>query len=74
MIESLTLDQLRILVTVSDEGGFSAAGRTLGRVQSAISQSVKALEENQGIRIFDRSRQRPTLTAVGRVLGHGLIS
>ena len=68
MIESLTLDQLRILVTVSDEGGFSAAGRTLGRVQSAISQSVKALEENQGIRIFDRSRQRPTLTAVGRVL------
>jgi DNA-binding transcriptional LysR family regulator len=68
MIESLTLDQLRILVTVSDEGGFSAAGRALGRVQSAISQSVKALEENQGIKLFDRSRQRPTLTAVGRVL------
>jgi DNA-binding transcriptional LysR family regulator len=68
LIESLTLDQLRILVTVSDEGGFSAAGRALGRVQSAISQSVRALEENQGIELFDRSRQRPTLTAVGRVL------
>lgn len=68
MIGSLTLDQLRVLVTVSDEGGFSAAGRSLGRVQSAISQAVKTLEEIQGVEMFDRSRQRPTLTPVGRVL------
>lgn len=68
MIGSLTLDQLRVLVTVSDEGGFSAAGRSLGRVQSAISQAVKTLEETQGIELFDRTRQRPTLTPVGRVL------
>ena len=68
MIGSLTLDQLRVLVTVSDEGGFSAAGRSLGRVQSAISQAVKTLEDIQGVELFDRSRQRPTLTPVGRVL------
>lgn len=68
MIGSLTLDQLRVLVTVNDEGGFSAAGRSLGRVQSAISQAVKTLEEIQGVEMFDRSRQRPTLTPVGRVL------
>lgn len=68
MIGSLTLDQLRVLVTVNDEGGFSAAGRSLGRVQSAISQAVKTLEEIQGVEMFDRGRQRPTLTPVGRVL------
>lgn len=68
LIGNLTLDQLRVLVTISDAGSFSAAGRSLGRVQSAISQAVKTLEETQGIALFDRTRQKPTLTPVGRVL------
>jgi DNA-binding transcriptional LysR family regulator len=68
LIGSLTLDQLRVLVTISDAGSFSAAGRSLGRVQSAISQAIKTLEEVQGVELFDRTRQRPTLTPVGRVL------
>ncbi|ABB06486.1 LysR family transcriptional regulator [Burkholderia lata] len=68
LIGSLTLDQLRVLVTISDVGSFSAAGRALGRVQSAISQSVRTLEETQGIELFDRTRQRPVLTPVGRAL------
>ncbi|WP_308610099.1 LysR family transcriptional regulator [Massilia frigida] len=37
LIGNLTLDQLRVLVTIADTGSFSAAGRQLGRVQSAIS-------------------------------------
>lgn len=68
MIGSLTLDQLRVLVTISDAGSFSAAGRALGRVQSAISQAVRTLEETQGVELFDRTGQKPALTAVGRVL------
>ncbi len=68
MIGSLTLDQLRVLVTIGDAGSFSAAGRSLGRVQSAISQAVRTLEETQGVQLFDRSRQKPILTPVGRVL------
>ena len=51
-----------------DTGSFSAAGRSLGRVQSAISQAVKALEEAHGVELFDRRRHKPTLTAVGAVL------
>jgi DNA-binding transcriptional LysR family regulator len=43
LIGSLTLDQLRVVVTVSDAGSFSAAGRSLGRVQSAISQAVRTV-------------------------------
>jgi DNA-binding transcriptional LysR family regulator len=68
LIGSLTLDQLRVLVTISDAGSFSAAARLLGRVQSAISQSVKTLEDIQGVELFDRTRQKPSLTPVGRVL------
>lgn len=68
MIGSLTLDQLRVLVTIDTVGSFSAAGRSLGRVQSAISQTVRTLEDTQGIEIFNRSSYRPKLTPVGQVL------
>jgi DNA-binding transcriptional LysR family regulator len=65
---SLTLDQLRVLVTIVEEGSFSAAARKLRRVQSAVSQAVATLEELQGVQLFDRSGHRPQLTETGRVL------
>lgn len=68
MISSLTLDQLRVLVTIADTGSFSAAGRALGRAQSGISQAVATLEDVQGVSLFDRSGFRPVLTEVGHVL------
>lgn len=68
MIGNLTLDQLRILITIVDVGSFSAAGRKLHRAQSAISQAVATLESLQGVVLFDRSGHRPKLTEVGRVL------
>lgn len=68
MIGSLTLDQLRVLVTISETGSFSATGRKLQRAQSAISQAVANLEAVQGIVLFDRSGHRPKLTDVGRAL------
>ncbi len=68
MIGTLTLDQLRVLVAIADTGSFSAAGRDLRRVQSAISQTVANLEDLQGVALFDRGGHRPRLTDVGRVL------
>lgn len=68
MIGNLTLDQLRVLVTVADTGSFSAAGRRLRRAQSAISQTVATLEGVQGVTLFDRTGHRPRLTEVGRAL------
>lgn len=70
MIGSLTLDQLRVLVAIADAGSFSAAARRLGRVQSAISQMIKTLEEAQGVILFDRSEHKPKLTATGKALLH----
>ncbi len=68
MLDPLTLDQLRVLVTVADQGSFSAAARKLGRVQSAISQAVQALESALGVQLFDRDGKIPQLNDAGRVL------
>ena len=68
MIGSLTLDQLRVLVAIADEGSFSAAGRALNRAQSVISQTVANLEAAQGVALFDRSGYRPRATEAGHVL------
>lgn len=68
MIGRLTLDQLRVLVTIVDTGSFSAAGRKLGRAQSAISQAIATLESVHNVTLFDRSGLRPRLTEAGRPL------
>ncbi len=68
MIGNLSLDQLRVLVAIADTGSFSAAGRQIGRAQSAISQAVAGLEATQGVQLFDRSGHRPRLTGIGRLL------
>ena len=68
MIDPLTLDQMRILVAVADAGSFSAAARKLGRVQSAISQSIQTLETTLRLSLFDRSGKTPRLTDAGKAL------
>ena len=68
MIDPLTLDQMRVLVAVAETGSFSAASRKLGRVQSAISQAVRAMETTLGVALFDRSTKTPTLTEAGAAI------
>jgi len=68
MLDSLTLDHMRILIAVAETGSFSAAARKLGRVQSAISQSVQVLEDTLNLPLFDRSGKTPVLSEVGRAL------
>lgn len=68
MIDPLTLDQMRVLVAVAEAGSFSAAARRLGRVQSAISQSIQTLESTLGLPLFDRSSRTPALTEAGQAL------
>jgi DNA-binding transcriptional LysR family regulator len=70
MIESVSLDQLRMFVAAADVGSFSAAARQLNRAQSAISQAIAALEGALGISLFDRSERLPKLTSEGiKLLG-----
>ncbi|MET0387293.1 MAG: LysR family transcriptional regulator [Polyangiales bacterium] len=68
MSDAITLDQLRMFIAVVDEGSFSAAGRKLKRVQSAVSHAMANLEAQVGIALWDRSTKVPTLTPRGKVL------
>jgi DNA-binding transcriptional LysR family regulator len=67
-LHALTLDQLRLLVAVSDEGSFSAAGRHLHRAQSAVSYGIGNLEELLGVQLFERTGRLPRLTKAGNAL------
>ncbi len=68
MLDPITLDQLRILATVVDEGSFSAAARKLGRVQSAVSTAMANLEDQLAIRLWDRTQRSATLTDAGKAV------
>jgi DNA-binding transcriptional LysR family regulator len=68
MLDGLTLDQLRTLVAIAEARSFRAAAGRLSRVQSAVSQAIANLEAELGIRLFDRSGYRPTLTPAGQAL------
>jgi DNA-binding transcriptional LysR family regulator len=68
MLDPVTLDQLRALVAVVEEGSFSAAARKLKRVQSAISTSMSNVETQLGVQIWDRSTKVATLTPQGRAV------
>lgn len=68
MLDGVSLDQLRTFVAAVDEGSFSAAGRKLNRVQSAVSGWVGTLEARLGVALFDRAGRYPRLTPEGVLL------
>jgi len=68
VFDPITLDQLRALVAVVEEGSFSAAARRLRRVQSAISTAMANLEDQLGVALWDRSTKIAKLTEQGEVV------
>lgn len=65
MLDGVSLDHLRTFVAAVDGGSFSAAGRTLGRAQSVVSQSIANLEGQLGVTLFERRGRYPVLTPQG---------
>jgi hypothetical protein len=51
-----SLDQLTVFLTVVETGSFAAAGRRLGRATSAVSYAITNLEQQLGVRLFDRDQ------------------
>ena len=60
--------QLQIFKTIIDVGSFTGAGEQLGISQSAISQHVRALEEELGVQLLVRLGRSTRMTPAGEVL------
>lgn len=57
--------QLKTFISVAEAGSFSVASKRLGRTQSAISQQIKALEEELRTPLFVRNFHDIVLTEAG---------
>jgi LysR family transcriptional regulator, low CO2-responsive transcriptional regulator len=62
----MDFDQLETFLEVARHASFSRAGEKRFRTQPAISSQIRALEEEVGARLFDRSGGKVSLTAPGK--------
>ncbi len=63
----MDFDQLETFLEVARLSSFSRAAERRFRTQPAISSQIRAIEEEVGARLLDRSGGRVTLTAAGKV-------
>ncbi len=64
----MELSQLEVFLAVARERTFSRAAEKLFRTQSAVSQTIRKLEDELGEALLDRSSREGVLTDAGKVL------
>ena len=62
----MDFDQLETFIEVARHSSFSRAAEKRFRTQPAISSQIRALEEEVGARLFDRTGGKVALTAAGK--------
>lgn len=61
------LGAISMFVATAEHGSFSRAAEHLGRTPSALTKAVTHLEDELGVRLFERSTRRTVLTEAGRL-------
>lgn len=61
----ISLNAVRVFITVARTGSLTAAGADLGVTPSAVSHQLKKLEEELGVRFFQRGNNSVSLTDAG---------
>ncbi|MBK9695827.1 MAG: LysR family transcriptional regulator [Elusimicrobia bacterium] len=64
----MEIQQMRAFLAVASGGGYSRAAEAVHRTQPAVTASVKALERELGIALFERRGRRAALTPAGEAL------
>ena len=63
----MKLTHLRDVLAVAEQGSIRAAGRLLGTTQPAITRSIRELEHELGVSLFERHAKGIRLTDMGQV-------
>src|SRR5438093_998383 len=63
----MDFDQLETFLEVARHFSFSRAAEKRFRTQPAISSQIRALEEEVGAKLFDRSGGKVAMTAAGKI-------
>ena len=66
--QALSPEALQMMVTIARTGSFAAAARELGKVPSALTYSVRQLEDALDVLLFDRRSRQARLTEAGQEL------
>lgn len=66
-MRTFDIRQLRALSAVARHGGFSRASREAGITQPTLSTHIRNLENQLGVKLFDRAGRSVTLTPAGEV-------
>jgi len=64
----VSIEALEVIDAIARKGSFAAAAESLFRVPSALTYTVRKLEEDLGVSLFDRSGHRASLTKAGTEL------
>ena len=65
---NISLEALQVVDMIARKGSFAAAANALFRVPSAITYSVRKLEDELGVQIFNRQGHKAILTPAGEEL------
>lgn len=66
----MEINQLRFFLASCDSASFAKAAEVTGATRQAVSSSVRSLESEMGIQLFERKHNQMRLTAEGRRFSH----
>lgn len=66
-MEKANLNDLKAVIAISRRGTFRGAAIELGMSTTALSHAIGKLEENLGVRLFNRTTRSVSLTEAGRL-------
>jgi DNA-binding transcriptional LysR family regulator len=73
MWRDLELRELRIFLALAEELHFGRTAARLGISQPGVSEAVRVLESRLGVKVFDRTSRRVSLTPAGEQLRDDLV-
>lgn len=69
----MDLDLIRIFLAIAEAGNFSTAATRLGVTRSAVSQSIRRLEDQRGVALVNRTTRSVRLTEAGEAFRSALV-